>query len=381
MFRSLWFDGRLRAVLAQVLIACGFAGVVGWLFWNARHNLMQRGIAMGFDFLGEAARFPISEHLLAYQPTDSYGRAFAVGLANTLYISLLVIVVSTVLGFLLALARRSRHPLVAAAATVYLEAIRNTPLVVQLLFWYSVVTLNLPAPRQALEPLPGVFLSVRGLFFPSVSWTGDLVPLAWAAGAAVVLLGARFVYKRRHRAAGARGWPWLALAAGLLLWGAWQGQVGLQSQAPVLRGLNFLGGASFTPEFSALLLGLTLYSAAFSGEIIRSGIAAVPRGQWEAARSLGLRPWTTLRWVVVPQALRIIVPPMTSQYLSIIKNTTLALAVGYPDLSFVITTTINQTGQAIEGIAILMAVYLSISLSVSLFMNLYNRRINRTQRP
>ncbi|WP_033504439.1 ABC transporter permease subunit, partial [Bifidobacterium longum] len=172
MFKRLWFDGRARAVLAQLLIAGAFVGAVGWLAWNAHANLTQRGIAMGFDYLGEAARFPIAESLLAYQPTDSYGRAFLVGLVNTLYISALVIAASTLLGFGLALARRSRHPLVTGVATVYLEAVRNTPLVVQLLFWYSLVTINLPPARQALQPLPGVFLSVRGLFFPSLSLQG-----------------------------------------------------------------------------------------------------------------------------------------------------------------------------------------------------------------
>ncbi|WP_238877403.1 amino acid ABC transporter permease [Achromobacter xylosoxidans] len=381
MFKRLWFDGRARSVLAQLLIAGAFVGGVGWLAWNAHANLTQRGIAMGFDYLGEAARFPIAESLLAYQPTDSYGRAFLVGLANTLYISALVIVASTLLGFALALARRSRHPLVTGVATVYLEAVRNTPLVVQLLFWYSLVTINLPPARQALQPLPGVFLSVRGLFFPSLSLQGDTQPLWWALGAAALLLWGAWRLARRS-VGGRVPWRGLGLLAAVALVAAAAGWGGasLHADVPALRGLNFAGGSAFTPEFTALLVGLTIYSAAFSGEIIRGGIDAVPAGQWEAAHSLGLKPGAALRWIVVPQALRVIIPPMTSQYLSIIKNTTLALAAGYPDLSFVITTTINQTGQAIEGVAVLMAVYLSISLSVSLFMNLYNRRILRTQR-
>lgn len=381
MLKRLWFDGRARAVLMQVLIACGFLGSVGWLAWNARVNLTQRGIAVGFDYLGDAARFPVSESLLAYQPTDSYGHAFVVGLVNTLYISVLVIAASTLLGFGLALARRSRHPLVSGIGTVYLEAVRNTPLVVQLLFWYSLVTINLPPARQALQPLPGVFLSIRGLFFPSVSLQGDTQALGWAGAVAAAVLLAAW-WRARRRAAGGVPWRTLGMAAALavVLAGAAWGGVAVHTDTPVLRGLNFVGGTAFTPEFTALLVGLTIYSAAFSGEIIRGGIDAVPAGQWEAAHSLGLRPGATLRRVVVPQALRVIIPPMTSQYLSIIKNTTLALAVGYPDLSFVITTTINQTGQAIEGVTVLMAVYLSISLSVSLFMNLYNRRILRTER-
>lgn len=382
MLKRLWFDGRARAVVMQALIACGFLGTVGWLAWNARVNLTQRGIAVGFDYLGDAARFPIPESLLAYQPTDTYGHAFLVGLANTLYISVLVIVASTLLGFGLALARRSKHPLVGAIATVYLEAVRNTPLVVQLLFWYSLVTINLPPARQALQPLPGVFLSIRGLFFPSVSLQGNTQALGWAAGLAALLLLGAWRLARRPSAPRAAPWRSLGVAAALavIAAGAGWGGVTLHTDTPVLRGLNFVGGTAFTPEFTALLVGLTIYSAAFAGEIIRGGIDAVPAGQWEAAHSLGLKPAAALRWIVVPQALRVIIPPMTSQYLSIIKNTTLALAVGYPDLSFVITTTINQTGQAIEGVAVLMAVYLSISLSVSLFMNLYNRRILRTER-
>lgn len=386
MLKRLWYDGRARAVLMQALIACGFLGTVGWLAWNAHANLTQRGIAMGFDYLGEVARFPMAESVLAYQPTDSYGRAFVVGLVNTLYISALVILASTVLGFGLALARRSRHPLVTGMATVYLEAVRNTPLVVQLLFWYSLVTLNLPSVRHALQPLPGVFLSVRGLFFPSLSLQGSVWVLGWGlAVAALLLWGAWRLARRTASVAGAaRAVPWrwlggIAAVAVVAATAAWGG-VALRTDTPVLRGLNFIGGTAFTPEFTALLVGLTIYSAAFTGEIIRGGIDAVPAGQWEAAHSLGLKPAAALRWIVVPQALRVIIPPLTSQYLSIIKNTTLALAVGYPDLSFVITTTINQTGQAIEGVAVLMAVYLSISLSVSLFMNLYNRRLLRTQR-
>ncbi|MCD0503355.1 amino acid ABC transporter permease [Bordetella petrii] len=377
MFKRLWYDARLRSVLAQLLIAGAFFGVVGWLAWNAHHNLQQRGIATGFGYLADAARFPISESLLAYRPTDSYFRAFVVGLVNTLYISALVIFASTILGFGLALARRNTHPLVSGIATVYLEIARNTPLVVQLLFWYSLVTINLPSPRQALNPFPGVFLSIRGFFFPSVEVQGSLLPALIALIAALVLWRLAGILARNRP-----GVPWrgAALLAGVALAAFALRGISLETSAPALRGLNFVGGTALTPEFTALLIGLTLYSAAFSGEIIRGGIEAVSLGQWEAAQSLGLKRWTTLRQVVVPQALRVIVPPMTSQYLSIIKNTTLALAVGYPDLSFVITTMINQTGQAIEGLAILMGVYLCISLSVSLFMNIYNRHLLRTER-
>lgn len=390
MFRYLWYDSRGRAWLLQGAAIAAVMGGLGWLVWNAQHNLAARGIAMGFGFLAETARFPISESLLAYTPVESYGRAFLVGLVNTLYISLLVIGASTVLGFLLALARRSRHPLVSALAAVYVEAMRNTPLVLQLLFWYSVLTLNLPAARRAYEPVSGFFLSIRGLFFPAVSLEGNTA-LFWASMVVALLvvmagpaLGRRIV--RSGSGAGSvsryawRRGAWSA-AAIIVVFGVLAGGIQMHIEKPVLQGFNFVGGSVFTPEFTSLLIGLILYSTAFSGEIIRGGIDAVDNGQWEAARSLGLRPWPTLRQIIVPQAMRVIVPPMTTQFLSIIKNTTLALAVGYPDLSFVIATTINQTGQAVEGIAILMAVYLSISLAISIFMNVYNRRITRTQRP
>lgn len=390
MFRYLWYDSRARAWLLQGVVIIAIACGLGWLVWNAQHNLVARGIAMGFGFLTEAARFPISESLLAYTPVNNYGRAFLVGLVNTLYISFLVIGVSTMLGFLLALARRSQHPLVSALATVYVEIIRNTPLVLQLLFWYSVLTLNLPAARQAYEPVSGFFLSIRGVFFPAVSLEGNTA-LLWASMVAALLvvtagpvIGRRITRAWLRNGVGPRyAWhrgAW-SVAAIVVALGIFVGDIQLQIEKPVLQGFNFVGGSVFTPEFTSLLIGLTLYSAAFSGEIIRGGIEAVDNGQWEAARSLGLRPWPTLRQIIVPQAMRVIVPPMTSQFLSIIKNTTLALAVGYPDLSFVIATTINQTGQAIEGIAILMAVYLSISLGISLLMNIYNHRITRTQRP
>jgi general L-amino acid transport system permease protein len=322
--RSVWFDARVRSWALQAALALAVLGTLAWLVANARANLAHRGIATGFDFLDEVARFPISESLLSYETTDTFARAFWVGLTNTLVVSAVVIVAATLLGFLLALLRRSRHPLLAGAGTTYVEVMRNSPLVVQLLFWYGLVTISLPSTSEALQLLPGVYLSNRGLVLP-------------------------------------------AFSEGALQW-------------PQLEGLNFSGGIVLTPELTALLIGLVVYSAAFCGEIIRGSIAAVPKGQWEAAQALGLRPWHALRLVVLPQALRIIVPPMTSQYLSIAKNTTLALAVGYPDLSSVIATMINQTGQAVEGVLLLMATFLAISLSVSLFMNWYNRRLMRWQR-
>lgn len=327
MLRKLWFNTRWRAGLWQALLLATVLGGLFWLVDNALGNLARRGITSGFDFLSHTARFPISESMLSYESTDTFGRALVVGLVNTLVVAGVVALLSTVGGFWLALLRRARHPLLAGTGTVYVEVMRNTPLVVQLLFWYGLVTISLPPVAEAWSPLPGVYLSLRGIALPGLGGSGPL---------------------------------------------------GLDLPQP--EGLGFAGGLLLTPELSALLLGLVIYSTAFSGEIIRGGIAAVPRGQWEAARALGLRPGPLLRLIVLPQALRTIIPPMTSQYLVIVKNTTLALAVGYPDLAFVIATTINQTGQAVEGVLMLMGVFLSLSLAVTLFMNWYNRRALRWQR-
>lgn len=384
MLSTIWFDRRLRSWCLQALLIAVVVGGLGWLAWNAQANLARRGITSGFGFLEQAARFPISESLLSYDTSDSFGHAFLVGITNTLFVSVLVILFSTVLGLGLALARRSKHPLVSGSATVYLEVIRNTPLVVQLLFWYAMLTVALPPARQALSPLPGVFLSVRGLYFPKLVLSGEVLWFWVAVAVSLLMVIAAVMLRPMLKLRHGMRFPLvrIALAAAVVLIGiaAWTGGVGASLDLPALRGLNYTGGSTYTPEFTALLIGLVFYSTAFSGEIIRSGIDAVPGGQWEAGSSLGIRRWHLLRLIVFPQALRIILPPMTSQYLSIIKNSTLALAVGYPDLSFVVATTINQTGQAIEGILILMGVFLTISLTVSMLMNFYNRRLALVQR-
>jgi general L-amino acid transport system permease protein len=261
--------------------------------------------------------------VLPYRPSNTFAWAFVVGLANTLMLSVVIGAASTGLGQQVALARRSITPLAKGVSTTFVETMRNTPLVVQLLFWYALVTVGLPNVHAALNPAPGVFLADRGLYFPALSFVD------------------------------------------------WR----LTFDVPHLERFNYVGGAALTPELVALLLGLILYSAAFVGEIIRGGVDAIGVGQWEAGRAVGLSERQTLRLVIVPQALRVIIPPMTSQYINIVKNTTLALVVGYPDISSVTATTINQTGQAVEGILILMAVFLALSLSASLFMNWYNRRV------
>ncbi|HEV2605279.1 MAG TPA: ABC transporter permease subunit [Microvirga sp.] len=377
--RRLWYDARVRAALLQVAAIGLFAALVAWLAGNTATNLAQRGIAVGFDFLGRAARFPISESLIAYEPTDTFARAILVGLGNTLFVGGLVIGAATVLGLVVGLARRSRHPLGSGLATVFVDVMRNTPLVVQLLFWYALVTIGLPNARQALNPLPGVFLSLRGVVIPSPQIEGSAVLLGLSLLVVLLAVGIGAWFARRHRMRtghGPRGrWLLTALVPVLLAMIWWWVGLSVTLDLPRLQGFNFVGGLTLTPELFTLLVGLTLYSSAFVGEIIRGGIDAVGQGQWEAGRSLGLSDAKTLRLIVLPQALRVIIPPLTSQYFNIIKNTTLALVVGYPDISYVIATTINQTGQAIEGVAILMGLFLGVSLAISLLMNWYNRRI------
>jgi general L-amino acid transport system permease protein len=320
--RMSWSDPRARAVVWQVLVLAGMGALLVLIAWNTTTNLRARGIASGFDYLSRVAGFEIADGPLAYSSRDSYARALALGLANTLRVTLLGIWLATGLGLAIGVARLSPTRPVAALARGYVEALRNTPLLLQLLFWYS-LTQGLPAVPQALHPLPGVFLSNRGLFLPSIAWHGLLT---------------------------------LSLAH------------------PVPTGFGFSGGTSISPEFGALLIGLTTYTAAFIGEIVRGGILAVGKGQSEAAAALGLSRGKALRLVVWPQALRVILPPTTSQFLNLAKNSSLAVAIGYPDLMSVTGTSLNQTGQAIEAITVAMLVYLAISLAISLALSRYQAR-------
>ncbi len=372
-------DLRVRAVLWQILVIGAVLLAAWYLVDNTLANLRARNIATGAAFLGREAGFDISEHLPAYSPTDTYARALMVGLVNTLQVSVIAIVLATILGTVVGIARLSGNWLVARLATVYVEGVRNVPLLLQLFVWYAVITQTLPRPPEALNPLPGVFLSNRGLRLPTPVWeTGhSLALLGLAAAVVTAWLWARHA-RRRHEATGSRPpvlWPSVLLIAGLPVVGWLLGGAPTAMDVPSLRGFNFVGGTSISPEFAALLAGLTVYTASFIAEIVRGGILAVPHGQTEAAQALGLSRGQILRLIVLPQALRVIVPPLTSQYLNLTKNSSLAIAIGYPDLVSVANTTINQTGQAVEGVAIIMAAYLAVSLGISLFMNWYNERI------
>jgi general L-amino acid transport system permease protein len=361
----LWYDARWRGWAIQAGLMAGAVLAVLWVAHNTVSNLTARGIRVGFDFLARPARFPISESVLPFTPDDTFGWAYVVGLANTIWISFLAIVFATLIGFVVALARRSTHPLLSAVAQGWVTLLRNVPLIVQLLFWYAVTTTSLPPPRAAFQPLPGLFLSQRGIYFPTLPALPLLI--AAAAGLAVGLGAARLLHRRGRRLVAAS----LGLAAGGVVLAA----SGATPSVPHLEGFNFRGGGVLSPEFAALMIGLVLYTAAFIGEIIRGGIDAIGRGQWEAGRALGIADRQVLRHIIMPQALRVILPPLGSQYLSTVKNTTLALAVGFPDLGLVVATVVNQTGQALENLALMIAIYLSISVSVSLLINWYNARV------
>ena len=307
---------KTKQIAYQAAALAAALGVAWFLISNTVANLEERRIASGFAFLQREAGFEIGESFfMRYGAADSYLRALVVGLVNTLSVSVIGIVLATFLGTVVGLTRLSQNGLLRALSAAYVEFIRNVPLLVQLFFWYALITEMLPGPREALNPLPGVFLSNRGIFFPTFS------------------------------------------------------------SVPELQGFNFAGGTSVSPEFAALLVGLATYTAAFIAEIVRAGILAISKGQVEAAYALGLTRGQATWKVILPQALRVIVPPLTSQFLNLTKNSSLAVAIGYPDLVSIANTTMNQTGQAIEGVAVIMAVYLTISLSISAFMNWYNARL------
>ncbi|MDT3686458.1 MAG: amino acid ABC transporter permease [Pseudorhodoplanes sp.] len=378
-------DPRWRGIAYQALLCIGIVALVYSAIDNAAQNLQKARIASGFDFWNHTAGFDISQTLIDYSTASTYGRAFWVGLLNTLLIAGLGIVFATILGFIIGIARLSRNVLVSKLGGAYVEIIRNLPLLLQLLFWYNAVLKALPELADSLILPGGTFLNNRGLFMPRpIAGEGLwLVPMMFVVGSASAVAFRRWA-KRRQEKIGLQA-P-VATVATLLI-------IGLPLATFVLSGMpvdfaypekgrfNIRGGLEILPEFMALLFGLSIYTAAFIAEAVRAGILAVSYGQTEAAYSLGLRPAQTLRRVVIPQAMRVIVPPLTNQYLNLTKNSTLAVAIGYPDLVQVFAgTVLNQTGQAVEVIAITMAVYLTISLITSLLMNIYNARVALVER-
>jgi general L-amino acid transport system permease protein len=381
----LLYDPRVRGLIAQALLLVAIVAVGVWIVGNAIDNLARQNIASGFDFLGRTAGFDISQSLIAYANTSTYGRAFWVGLLNTLLVSGLGIVLATLIGVLVGLGRLSSNWLVARIATLYVEIVRNVPLLLQLFVWYFAVLKALPAPRQSLALPLGAFLNVRGLYLPDPIGLPGIGFVAAAGLLALLLALALLVWAGRRRRSTGRRFPAVLTALGLIL-GVPLAVFALTGAPltfamPRLKGFNVEGGLVVQPEFLALLLGLSVYTAAFIAEIVRSGIAGVPKGQKEAAAALGLSAAQAMRLVVMPQALRIIIPPLTNQYLNLTKNSSLAVAIGYPDLVSVFAgTVLNQTNQALEVILITMAVYLTLSLATSLVMNWFNAQFALVER-
>ncbi len=374
-----WSAPRVRALVFQALILAGAVILAGVVVGNTLDNLERRGIASGFSFLSSTSGFAIIQSLIDYSEESSYGRAFLVGLLNTLLVSGLGIMLATALGFLIGVARLSSNWLISRLAGVYIELFRNVPLLLQLFFWYFAVLRALPAPRHSLAIGEAVFLNIRGLYLPRPVPE----PAFWWVPAARVLALAGIIFlvrwARRRRALTGQAFPTFYVSLALLLVLTFLAYLAGGSpftwEYPQLRGFNFRGGITLIPEFIALLIALSIYTAAFIAEIVRAGIQSVSSGQTEAAYALGLRRGQTLRLVIIPQAMRVIIPPLTNQYLNLTKNSSLAAAIAYPDLVSVFAgTVLNQTGQAIEVVAITMAVYLTISLLISLLMNWYNKR-------
>lgn len=383
-----WNDPKVRAIVFQIIAALAVAGTIFYLISNTLHNMEQRGISTGFGFLDNTAGFGILQSLIEYDETHTYGRTFLVGLLNTVLVSGLGIIFATILGFVMGVARLSTNWLIAKIAAAYIEIFRNIPLLLQIVFWYfGIFTAQalIPSPRQSIEVGGVFFLNNRGLYLPGPVF-GEafwLTVLAVVVAIVTVVFLARWARRRQERTGQQFHTVYVSIAILIGL----PGLVFLLSGSPLtwdipqLKGFNFSGGITMIPELFALLLALTIYTGTFIAETVRSGIQAVSHGQTEAARALGLRNGPTLRLIIIPQAMRVIIPPLTSQYLNLTKNSSLAAAVGYPDLVAVFAgTTLNQTGQAVEIIAMTMMVYLTLSLTISLFMNWYNAKMALRER-
>jgi general L-amino acid transport system permease protein len=380
----LFNDPAKRSMIYQVGVVLMVAALGYYLMSNTLTNLERQAIATGFGFLEKESSFEIGETIIDYSAADNYARALMVGVLNTLKVSFIGIVLTVLLGTLVGIARLSSNWLVSRLAAIYIEVLQDIPVLLQLFFWYAFFYEMLPSPRQALNPFAGLFICNRGLMFavpaddPVWAWIG--LVLLGACGA--VYFMRRWAIKRLFKTGKTFPifWASVGLLVGLpiLVW--LLGGAPMDMDLPQLRGFNFQGGMSVSPEFAALLLGLVLYTAAFVAEIVRAGIQSVKKGQTEAAKALGLKSGKVLSLVILPQALRVIIPPLTSQMLNLTKNSSLAVAIGYPDFVSVANTTINQTGQAIEGVAMIMAVYLCLSLITSAFMNWYNKKMALVER-
>jgi general L-amino acid transport system permease protein len=373
-----WRSNQARSVIYQVA-ALSFIALMVWLLVsNTMENMRVRGIQSGFDFLLQPAGFDIGEDWIGYDSNDRYWRAFLVGLVNTLRVAIIGIVLTTILGTLLGIGRFSRNALVRGLCYGYVEMFRNIPVLLQLLMWYLLFTEYLPQISQAWNIGDLLFLSKNGISFPTPVWAlgHTLAVLGVLLGAVAAYVFAARARKRFEQTGHVQKvlWPCVAMVAGGALLGWLAGGAPWQWNIPKMNEVQVEGGGAFTPEYMTVLMGLVLYTSAFVAEVVRGGIASVSLGQHEASASLGLSRWNSMRLVVLPQALRVIIPPMTNQFLNLTKNSSLAVAVGYPDLVSIANTSLNQTGRAVECIAIIMAIYLTTSLLTSGFMNWFNAR-------
>ncbi|MBJ7554788.1 amino acid ABC transporter permease [Marinomonas spartinae] len=382
--KSFLYDAGTRSLVFQVVLLAIVIYVCYYLFSNLQANLDSRGITTGFAFLNEPAGFPILIHLISYTEADTYGRAFLVALINTFVISLLGIILATIIGVIMGLARLSRNWLVARLATVYIETLRNIPLLLQMFFWYFAVLAALPTPRNSYE-FADFLLNKRGIYSPSpITQEGFSIAVAGFIVSIVISIALIIWAKKRQTRTGLwfpAYWSSLGIIVVITFLAFAAAGFPLEFNLPHKTRFNVSGGMVLPPEFVAVLVALSTYTGSFIAEIVRAGILSVNWGQTEAARSLGLRDSLTQRLIVLPQALRVIIPPLTSQYLNLAKNSSLGAAIAYPELvSVVMGTTLNQTGQAIETIGLCMLVYGSLSLSISLFMNWYNKKMSLIER-
>jgi general L-amino acid transport system permease protein len=379
------YDSRLRSILAQTVVVGSIAWVLWYLADNTQENMAKRGMSTGFDFVFGTAGFDISWSLFEVKAGSTYLTVFKVGIVNTLVVSILSIVCATLLGFFVGLMRLSSNWLVARIAAWYIEILRNTPLLLQIFFWFIGVFTGLPPPRQSYQPVEGFVLNNRGFFMPSPVPGEGL----WVTGVAFLLALAAAIalhrWARTRQAATGERFPSVLAGIGLVL--ALPGLVFLVTGSPLdwniprLRGFNFVGGMMVPPAFCALLIALSVYTSCFIAEMVRAGIQSVSHGQTEAAYALGLKPAWTTRLIIIPQAMRAIIPPLISSYLNVTKNSSLAVAIGYPDLVAVwMQTSLNQSGRAIEIVATTMLFYMTCSLLISLALNIYNRRIQMRER-
>jgi general L-amino acid transport system permease protein len=379
-----WLDPGKRALFFQFLTFCMVGLLAYYLVSNTLINLEKQKIASGFGFLQKESSFEIGESLIPYSAASTYARALLVGALNTIKVAFIGIVITIILGTIVGVARLSSNWLISKLAAIYIEVMQDIPVLLQLFFWYALFCETLPGPQEALRPAPGISVCNRGvaLMVPEAHPAHRYMLLAILIGSVTVYLMRRWAKKRQEKTG--KLFPTFRVGIAILLglpfitWLTFGAP--LKMDMPILEGFNFQGGMMLSPEFIALLMGLILYTAAFVAEVVRAGIQSVSKGQKEAAMAIGLRPSLVLNLVILPQALRVIVPPLTSQMLNLTKNSSLAVAIGYPDFVSVANTTINQTGQSIEGVALIMAVYLFFSLSTSAFMNWYNKRVALVER-